>query len=59
MKNNVRKILGDIDIFKKEIDNYEIEIHYSIQDNCKVAFDIVWSLPNSDYYYYDQLQISF
>ena len=63
MKNNIRTILKKFEDFQDEADKYEIEVNYAIQEDCKVTFDIVWSLPTEKEedreYYYDQLQISF
>ena len=59
MRTNILSILKKYERFANEADKYEIEINYAIQEDSKVIFDIVWSLPGVDKYYYDQLQISF
>ena len=59
MKGNIRNILKKYDKFEDDADKYEIEVNYIIQSDSNVTFDVVWSLPGKEKYYYDQLQISF
>ena len=59
MEGNIRNILKKYEKFEDDADKYEIEVNYVIQTDSQITFDIVWSLPGKDKYYYDQLQISF
>ena len=60
MKTNFHTILKSIPKFATNADNYEVDINYQlIKNNTEVMFDVVWSLPKSNYHYYDQLCISF
>ncbi len=53
-----RNILASIDQFKSKASEYKICFYYKLEDENKTALiDVVWNLPNSDYYYFDQIKI--
>ena len=58
LKNAFREILRKISKFTTNADAYKITYNYQLIDNNKgVYLDIVWNLPNSNYYFYDQVKL--
>lgn len=58
-KDNMSQIFEKINLFKKNAKEYLITLNYKITDNKKVLLmDIVWGLPNTNYFYYDQFKIN-
>ena len=58
LKNEFRDILRKIKKFETNADIYKITFNYQLFDNNKgVYLDIVWNLPNSNYYFYEQVKL--
>ena len=58
LKNDFREILRKIKKFSINADNYKITYNYQIIDNNKgIYLDVVWNLPNSNYYFYEQVKL--
>ena len=58
LKNEFRNILRRIKKFETNADTYKITFNYQLFNNNKgIYLDIVWSLPNSNYYFYEQVKL--
>lgn len=58
LRTRFREVLEQIPKFKNKKNQYSLKFNYLIQpDNQSVLLDVVWFIPNSDWYYFDQLNI--
>lgn len=54
----IRNAFSKIDKFAKNKDKYQIKINYQLFDNNKkLLLDIVWNMPNVNYYFFSQSKI--
>lgn len=59
LTSEFRNILKNIDKFSSRYNDYQFTFNYQIQsDKDAVLLDLVWNLPNANFFYYDQLKIS-
>ena len=57
-KDNLKNILLQINKFKSKADQYLFTVNFQISPDSKsLLFDLVWNLPNSSFFYYDQLKV--
>ena len=57
-KDNLKNILLQINKFKSKADQYLFTVNFQISpDSNSLLFDLVWNLPNSSFFYYDQLKV--
>ena len=58
LKNDFKEILRKIKKFSINADNYKITYNYQMFNNNKgIYLDIVWNLPNNNYYFYEQVKL--
>lgn len=57
-KNQFRNVFNNIPKFKNNKDRFQFDLHYQIQNNKNnVLVDLVWYLPNANWFYFDQINI--
>ncbi len=58
LRTEFRDVLEKIPKFRNKKDQYQFKFHYLIHPNKQSALlDIVWFIPNTDWYYFDQINI--
>lgn len=58
-KNKFRNLFKSISKFEANADYFEVKFNYQLfNNNSGLLLDVVWNLPNSSYYYYDQIKLT-
>ena len=58
-KNKFRNLFKSISKFEANANNFEVKFNYQLfNNNSGLLLDVVWNLPNSSYYYYDQIKLT-